>query len=65
MFLHRSTPESARIRRKIFAGVFHKRTRISATPGQKKKAYAQAFPQNATKLAGACLIDILSTTKAI
>lgn len=49
----------------MLAGVFQSRTKISATPGQKKKAYAHAFPQNATKLAGACLIDIRSTTKAI
>jgi hypothetical protein len=40
-------------------------TRISATPGQKQNAYAQALPLNATRLAGAVRSDILSTTKDI
>lgn len=40
-------------------------TRISATPGQKQKAYAHALPLNATRLAGAVRSDILSTTNAI
>jgi len=38
---------------------------MSATPAQKKNAYAMAFPQNVTRLAGAFFIDIRSTTKAI
>jgi len=40
-------------------------TRRSATPGQKKKAYAQVLPQKATRLAGAVRSDIFSTTKPI
>jgi hypothetical protein len=53
------------MRRKTVGDVFHRRTMMSATPGQKKKAYAHAFPQKATRLAGACLIDMRSTTNAI
>lgn len=59
------TADSASTRRSTSGGVFQSRTRISAIPGQKKKAYAQALPQNDTKLAGACLMDIRSTTNAI
>lgn len=45
--------------------MFQSRQRISAIPGQKKKAYAVAFPQNVTKLAGAFLMDMRSTTYTI
>jgi len=59
------TPSSVRILRSESADRCHRRIRISATPGQKKNAYAHALPQKATKLAEALLMDILSTTKAI
>jgi hypothetical protein len=43
----------------------HSLVSISATPGQKKKAYAHVFPANVTKLDGAIRHASLSTTKAI
>src|SRR5215471_960984 len=58
------TSNSPKTLRSTSGVVFHNRTRISATPGQKKQAYAQVFPQKATRLAGVCLIDILSTAYA-
>src|SRR3954467_2455714 len=47
VFPVRDPADSTRIRRNIPGGVHHNRTKMSGTPGQKKKAYAQAFPQNA------------------
>jgi len=38
---------------------------MSATPGQKKKAYAQAFPANVTKLWGAVRKDNISVMNSI
>lgn len=38
---------------------------MSATPGQKQKAYAHVLPEKVTRLAAAFRRAILSTTKAI
>lgn len=61
----RGIPYSSSTCRSLSDGVAHRRTSMSATPGQKKKAYAVALPQKATRLAAAFRKDILSTTKAI
>jgi hypothetical protein len=61
----RGIASSEKILRKVCCERRQSLTRISATPGQKQNAYAQALPLNATRLAGAVRSDILSTTKDI